>query len=70
MGGGEEQKGVQRLILVTSFVKNAEANEKMWQEVFPSPPTPCSPEIRRKLDQVGRLYRPNLWGEGEPVYFL
>ena len=41
--GREEQKGVQRLILVTSFVKNAEANEKMWQEVFPSPPDPLLP---------------------------
>ena len=36
--GGEEQKGVWRFILVTSFVKNAESNGRIWQVVFPSPP--------------------------------
>ena len=64
--GGEEKKGVWRFILVTSFVKNAEANGRIWQVVFPSPPGPLLPTNSGLAWQNDRFARPNFWGEGEP----
>ena len=41
----------------------------LFRKRFSPHPQPLSPEIRSELDQVGKLSRPNLWGEGSPVIF-